>query len=203
MTRSSGSPARHSGGRGLSLRDRRLSEPAQQHRHPRPVRVRAQHRRLAQRPLPLQCQHAEPAQRHRHHHPPRRRQDDQSCTPRWTRRPPRRSASSREPWAIAFKNSADEGYVVSAASNIVVKVRFDPSTGAPTVQNDPARRDARAPDPHRQESARHRVNSTDTTAYVMNYVSRDVTVIDLTSRRGAGDGDASLGQPTSCRHGRG
>ena len=31
-----------------------------------------------------------------------------------------------QPWAIAFKNSADTAYVVSAASNIVVKLAVDP-----------------------------------------------------------------------------
>src|SRR6185369_5129513 len=31
-----------------------------------------------------------------------------------------------QPWAIAFKNRSDEGYVISAASNILIKVRVDP-----------------------------------------------------------------------------
>lgn len=88
-----------------------------------------------------------------------------------------------QPWAMAFKNKTDDGYVVSAASNIVVKVRIDPTTGAPTVQRDP------------QENARVLqlkvgknprgivVNGDDTRAYVMNYVSRDVTVIDISRSR--------------------
>jgi YVTN family beta-propeller protein len=85
-----------------------------------------------------------------------------------------------QPWAIAFKHGADEGYVVSAASNIVVKVNVDPATGAPTVANDPD-------DPTRvlQVSVGRNprgivVNASDTRAYVMNYVSRDVSVLDLT-----------------------
>jgi YVTN family beta-propeller protein len=85
-----------------------------------------------------------------------------------------------QPWAIAFKNKVDEGYVISAASNIVVKVAVDPNTGAPTVQNDPF-------DASRVLQLRVGknprgiiVNSTDTRAYVMNYVSRDVSVVDLT-----------------------
>src|SRR5207249_4954940 len=41
------------------------------------------------------------------------------------------------PWAIAFKHNSDEGYVVIAASNVVIKVAIDPDTGAATVQNDP------------------------------------------------------------------
>jgi DNA-binding beta-propeller fold protein YncE len=73
-----------------------------------------------------------------------------------------------QPWAMAFKNSSNEGYVVSAASNIVVKVRVDPATGEPTVQRSAA-------DPARvlqiQTGKNPRgivINSTDTRAYVMN-----------------------------------
>ncbi|MBI4469096.1 MAG: YncE family protein, partial [Acidobacteria bacterium] len=84
------------------------------------------------------------------------------------------------PWAMAFKNQANEGYVVSASSNIVIKVSIDPATGAPAVLNDPL-------DPGRVLQIRVGknprgivVNATDTRAYVMNSVSRDVSVIDLT-----------------------
>src|SRR5262249_22398257 len=42
-----------------------------------------------------------------------------------------------QPWAMAFKHAANEGYVVSAASNIVVKVTVDGATGAPAVALDP------------------------------------------------------------------
>ena len=42
-----------------------------------------------------------------------------------------------QPWAIAFKNFADQGYVVSAASNHLVKVAINASTGAATVLADP------------------------------------------------------------------
>ena len=45
-----------------------------------------------------------------------------------------------QPWAMAFKHKADEGYVVSSASNIVVKVKLDAGEAAPTVQSDPATR---------------------------------------------------------------
>ena len=85
-----------------------------------------------------------------------------------------------QPWAIALKHKTDEGYVVSAASNIVVKVKFDPATGAATVQNEPA--DAtRVLQINTGKNPRGIViTSTDQTAYVMNYVSRDVSVIDLT-----------------------
>ncbi|MFN0165083.1 MAG: beta-propeller fold lactonase family protein [Bryobacteraceae bacterium] len=84
-----------------------------------------------------------------------------------------------QPWAITFKRQADEGYVVSAASNLVVKVKIDPATGAPTVQNDPADATRVLQIPTGKNPRGIVVNSTDRTAYVMNYVSRDVTVIDL------------------------
>jgi YVTN family beta-propeller protein len=90
-----------------------------------------------------------------------------------------------QPWAMTFKHAADEGYVVSAASNIVVKVTVDPTTGAPAVAADPT-------DPARVlEVAVGKnprgivVNPADTRAYVMNYVSRDVSVIDLTGAKEA------------------
>jgi YVTN family beta-propeller protein len=83
------------------------------------------------------------------------------------------------PWAMAFKNLANEGYVVIAASNVVIKVVIDPATGLATVQND-------ATDPTRvlqlpvgKNPRGIVVNSTDTRAYVMNYVSRNVTVLNL------------------------
>ena len=83
------------------------------------------------------------------------------------------------PWAISFKQAANEGYVVIAASNVIIKVVVDPATGAAVVQSDPA-------DPTRvlQLKAGKNprgivLNNTDTRAYVMNYVSRDVTVIDV------------------------
>lgn len=85
-----------------------------------------------------------------------------------------------QPWAIAFKNRADDGYVVSAASNIVVKVKIDPATGAATVQNDPTDTTRVLELATGKNPRGIVVNSTDTKAYVMNYVSRDVTVIDLT-----------------------
>ena len=86
-----------------------------------------------------------------------------------------------QPWAIAMKNRTDEAYVVSAASNVVVKFRFDPATGAPTVLNDPADATRVLQIPVGKNPRGIVVNSSDTTAYVMNYVSRDVTVIDLST----------------------
>jgi YVTN family beta-propeller protein len=85
-----------------------------------------------------------------------------------------------QPWAIAFKNLSDQGYVISAASNIVVKVVVDPSDGSAEVQRNPL-------DPTRvlqigvgKNPRGIVVNDTDTRAYVMNYVSRDVYVLNLT-----------------------
>jgi cytochrome c peroxidase len=79
----------------------------------------------------------------------------------------------------AFKHATNEGYVVSAASNIVVKVAINPVTGEPRVEQDPL-------DPARVLQIRVGknprgivINNADTRAYVMNYVSRDVTAIDL------------------------
>jgi uncharacterized protein (TIGR03437 family) len=85
-----------------------------------------------------------------------------------------------QPWALAFKHAADVGYVVSAASNIVVKVTVDPATGAPKVQTDPADATRVFEIPTGKNPRGIVLNSTDQTAYVMNYVSRDVTVVDLT-----------------------
>lgn len=84
-----------------------------------------------------------------------------------------------QPWAVAFKTKADEGYVVSTASNVVVKVKIDPATGAPTVQSIPTDATRVLQIPTGKAPRGIVVNATDTAAYVMNYVSRDVTVIDL------------------------
>jgi hypothetical protein len=74
---------------------------------------------------------------------------------------------------------------VSAASDLVVKLAVNPTTGAAAVQSDPV-------DPTRvlqiatgKNPRGIVINSIDTRAYVMNYVSRDVTVIDLTGPREA------------------
>jgi YVTN family beta-propeller protein len=84
------------------------------------------------------------------------------------------------PWAIALKNRSDEGYVVSASSNLVVKILADPTAGTPTVQLDPLDQSRVLQVRVGKNPRGIIVNSTDTRAYVMNYVSRDVTVIDLT-----------------------
>lgn len=85
-----------------------------------------------------------------------------------------------QPWAVAFKNGANQGYVVSAASNVVVKVALDPTTGAPAVQVDPLDTTRVLEVPVGRNPRGIVVNASDTRAYVMNYISRDVSVLDLT-----------------------
>jgi hypothetical protein len=63
-----------------------------------------------------------------------------------------------------------------APGNIVV-AKIDPATGAATVQNDPA--DATRVSRFRPARIETVVATSDKMAYVLNYVSRDVTVIDL------------------------
>jgi uncharacterized protein (TIGR03437 family) len=84
-----------------------------------------------------------------------------------------------QPWAVAFKTLADEGYVISTGSNVAVKVKIDPATGAATVQTVPGDPTRVLQIPTGKQPRGMVVNSTDTTAFVMNYISRDVTVIDL------------------------
>ncbi len=85
-----------------------------------------------------------------------------------------------QPWAIAFKNNADQAYVVSAASNIVVKLAVNTTTGAPAVQINPSDATSVLEIPVGRNPRGIVINSGDTRAYVMNYISRDVTIIDLT-----------------------
>src|SRR6185503_963226 len=88
------------------------------------------------------------------------------------------------PIAIAFKNGSNEGYVVAAGIDRLVRVELD-GEGAPTIH--PPRPPplglptgiVRVPvGKHPQGIA---INSADTRAYVFNYVSRDVSVVDIDS----------------------
>jgi YVTN family beta-propeller protein len=90
-----------------------------------------------------------------------------------------------QPWAMSFKHADDEGYVVSAASNVVVKVTVNPATGAPVVVLDPTDPARVLQVPVGKNPRGIVVNRADTRAYVMNYVSRDVSVIDLTGPKEA------------------
>ena len=104
-----------------------------------------------------------------------------------------------QPWAMAFKHKADEAYVVSAASNILVKLKIDPNTGAPTVQTDPGDPTRVLEIPTGKNPRGIVINSTDQTAYVMNYVSRDVTVVDLTGTVEKVTTTSEVGQPARRR----
>ncbi len=83
------------------------------------------------------------------------------------------------PWAIAFKTNENVGYVVSAASNVLVRIEVDPATGAAIVSNNPLD-GAVLEVPVGRNPRGIVINNTDTRAYVMNYISRDVTVLDIT-----------------------
>ncbi len=100
-------------------------------------------------------------------------------------------------WHIAFEHNSNEGYVVASGSNFVAKVVLD-ENGTPTV-NAPKQ----AGDPGNlirifvgQNPRGIAINSTDTRGFVMNEVSRDVSVIDLASNQViATVGAAALPQP--------
>jgi len=86
-----------------------------------------------------------------------------------------------QPWAVAFKHQSDEGFVASAASNHLVKVAANPASGATAVASDPG-------DPTRvlqitvgKNPRGLVISSDDSRAYVMNYVSRSVSVVRLSS----------------------
>lgn len=84
-----------------------------------------------------------------------------------------------QPWAMAFKNFADQGYVVSAASNHLVKVAVDPATGAAVVQPDPLDASRVLQIKVGKNPRGIVINAGDTRAYVLNHVSRSVSVVDL------------------------
>jgi YVTN family beta-propeller protein len=84
------------------------------------------------------------------------------------------------PWAAAFEHHSNQGWVVAAAANLLVKVDLDAS-GTPTIHAPQA-----AGDPGAivrvfvgQNPRGLVINGNDSRAYVMNEVSRDVSVVDL------------------------
>jgi YVTN family beta-propeller protein len=86
------------------------------------------------------------------------------------------------PWAIAFKHAANEGYVVSSASDVLVKITID-DNGVPAVVSVPADGDTTRVltiDVHKNPRGIV-INNADTRAYVYNFISKDVSVIDLTA----------------------
>ena len=87
------------------------------------------------------------------------------------------------PWTIAMEHGANVGYVASAASNVLVKVAFDPATGDVAVQHDPADATRVLQIPVGKNPRGLVINAADTRMYVMNYISRDVNVINLTPEK--------------------
>ena len=87
------------------------------------------------------------------------------------------------PWAIAFKHGTNEGYVVTASSDVMVKVNVNPADGAAAVQFDPSQpAGARVLQLAVGKSPRGVViDGTDARAYVMSYISRSIAVVDLTT----------------------
>ena len=84
------------------------------------------------------------------------------------------------PWAIAFKHASDEGYVVSAASDAIVKITLD-ANGIPSVMTD-TKPDGTTQVRFIEVGLNPRgiaVNQADTRAYVLNYISKDITIIDI------------------------
>ena len=84
-----------------------------------------------------------------------------------------------QPWSMAFQHSGWNAFVLSAASNVVVKVNVDQTTGLPTVQSDPV-------DPTKVQEIKVGknprgivLNTSDKRAYVMNYISRNISVLAL------------------------
>lgn len=86
-----------------------------------------------------------------------------------------------QPWAIAFKNASNQGYVVSAGGDHLVKIAVNGATGAATVQNDPLDATRVLQIKVGKNPRGLVINGADTRAYVMNYVSRSVSVVDLTT----------------------
>ena len=163
----------------LHLPHRRVSEPAEQRRDSRQLRLPAEHRRVAERPGPLRRQHAEPAGGDQtDHRSGRQRHDQHAQGGGGSDRPPKLFITV--PWAMAFKHHADEGYVVSAASNIVVKVDRRSGDRRADRRSDPDDPTRVLQIPVGKNPRGIVINASDTRAYVMNYVSRDVSVIDLT-----------------------
>lgn len=84
-----------------------------------------------------------------------------------------------QPWSIAFKHGSDQGFVVSAGSNHLLKVALNTTTGAAAVQSDPLD-DTRVLQIKVGKNPRGIViDHTDSRAYVHNFISRSVSVVDL------------------------
>lgn len=101
------------------------------------------------------------------------------------------------PWHMAFENNSNEGWVVASAANILVKVVLDangtPTINAPKAVGEPGNV---VRIPTGQKPIGVAISRDDARAYVANEVSRDVTVIDLTTQQPiATVSSAALPQP--------
>jgi YVTN family beta-propeller protein len=100
------------------------------------------------------------------------------------------------PFAVAFKRSAPEGFVVLAATDRLLRITLDaqgrPTINPPANAGDPGNiiriqlkdpNEILQPDPEDVIGGKNPrglvLNSTDTRAYVMDFVSRDVAVVDI------------------------
>lgn len=94
--------------------------------------------------------------------------------------PPGTKLFITNPIAVAFKQGADEGFVVSAATDRLVRVVLDangtPTINAPAMMGDPGNV-IRIPVGKNPQGLV--LNSDDTRAYVFNFISRDVSVVDI------------------------
>jgi YVTN family beta-propeller protein len=88
------------------------------------------------------------------------------------------------PWAIAFKRNSNEGWVVASGIDQIVRVQLG-ADGAPTINAPTPLRINLSLDAHgdfRTGGKNPRgivINGTDTRAYVINLVSRDISAINL------------------------
>ena len=127
------------------------------------------------------------------------------------------------PFAIAFKQSKPEGFVALGATDRLLRVTLDntglPSINPPANAGDPGNivriqlkdpQDIVLLDPNDTIGGKNPrglvINSSDTRAYVMDFLSRDVAVVDISGDVPAlyhhGDPDA-VGRSPGTSHGRG
>jgi YVTN family beta-propeller protein len=86
-----------------------------------------------------------------------------------------------QPWAIAFKAKSDEGYVVSAASNHLLKVVVANDNNGTASVPSAAGRVTQIPVGKNPRGIV--LTSDDARAYVANFISRDVSVVDLATEQ--------------------